>query len=173
MIKEEGVVKECIKNDHKGCQILAVDLSEEFNKENDQKKYYCVKCLIEKIGTKKIILYEEAKNKGKFVNEELKKNTVQKHQQTKESFQKLSEVIKLIQGEYQTKFEDLKKQLDAQINNEQKKLQSVQESAITDDIKLLSSCYQEDGKIASPSPNIDYKEITEFLIEIKKIIYQF
>ncbi|CAD8195348.1 unnamed protein product [Paramecium octaurelia] len=173
MIKEEGVVKECIKNDHKGCQILAVDLSEELNKENDQKKYYCVKCLIEKIGVKKIVLYDEAKNKAKSVNEELKKNTVQKHQQTKDSFQKLSDVIKLIQGEYQNKFEDLKKQLEAQINNEQKKLQQVVESATTDDIKLLSSCYQDDGKIASPSPNIDYKEITEFLVEIKKIIYQF
>ncbi|CAK58992.1 unnamed protein product (macronuclear) [Paramecium tetraurelia] len=164
MIQKEEGVKECIRNDHKGLQIVAIDLSEEFNIENDQKKYYyCVKCLIEKIGTKKIVLYDEAKNKAKSMNEELKKSAFQTRQQTKESFQKLSEVIKLIQGEYQTKFEDLKKQLDSQINNEQKKLQSVQESAITDDIKLLSSCYQEDDKIASHSPNIDYKEITEFL----------
>ncbi|CAD8189060.1 unnamed protein product [Paramecium pentaurelia] len=173
MLKEEVIKKECIKNDHKGFQIVAVDLSDELIKESDQKKYYCVKCLLEKIGNKKIILFEEAIKKSEIVNQELKKCTADKQKETRESIQKLSDVIKSIEGSFKKQFDDLKKQLEIQIDNEQKKLDKIPEPTTpNDDIKLLSSCYQEDGKLASPPPNIDYKEITESLIQIRKLLKQ-
>ncbi|CAD8099171.1 unnamed protein product [Paramecium primaurelia] len=173
MLKEEAIKKECIKNDHKGFQIVAVDLSDELIKESDQKKYYCVKCLLEKIGNKKIILYEEAIKKVEILNQGLKKSTADKQKETRESIQKLSDVIKSIEGSFKKQFDDLKKQLEIQIDNEQKKLDKIPEPTTpNDDIKLLSSCYQEDGKLASPSPNIDYKEIVESLIQIRKLLKQ-
>ncbi|CAK58991.1 unnamed protein product (macronuclear) [Paramecium tetraurelia] len=168
MIQEEGIEKECIKNDHKGCQIVAVELSEELNKENHQKKYYCVKCLIDKIGVKKIVPYDdEAKNKAK--SEELKKNAVQ----LLERNQKLILAVKSIEQIGLTQFEELKKQLEIQINNQQKKLISIIEITTTNsDLELVSAFYQEDGGLARHSPIIDYTKITDSIIQIQTLLSQ-
>ncbi|CAD8189345.1 unnamed protein product [Paramecium pentaurelia] len=173
MLKEEAIKKECIKNDHKGFQIVAVDLSDELIKKSDQEKYYCVKCLIEKIGNKKIILFEEALKMIEIFNQELKKQQADKQKETRESIQKLQDLIKLIEGSLKKQFDDLQKQLEIQIDQEQNTLDQISEPKISNDqSKSLSTCYKEDDRLASPSSNKDYKEINESLIQIRKLLQQ-
>ncbi|CAD8195324.1 unnamed protein product [Paramecium octaurelia] len=172
MIQDEVVEMKCIKNDHKGCQIVAVDLSEELNQQNHHKKYYCVKCLIEKIGIQKIVQYDdETQNKAK--SEELRKNAVQQYQQMLEKNQKLILAVKSIEQIGLTQFEDLKKQLEIQINNQQEKLKQIIEVTTTNqDLELVSGFYQEDGGLARHSPIIDYTKITDSIIQLQTLLSQ-
>ncbi|CAD8114079.1 unnamed protein product [Paramecium sonneborni] len=167
MLKVE--VKECQKNDHKGFQIVAVDLSEQFNKENDQKRFYCVKCLIEKIGSKKIILYEEAIKKGEDVDKELKINTEQQKKQQLENIQKMREKIKIVGENLQQPLGAMDKQIEQYITNLQNQLEAIPEpSTIQNNIKLLSDCQKEDGQFSSPQPKLDNKELVALINQINK-----
>ncbi|CAD8189036.1 unnamed protein product [Paramecium pentaurelia] len=163
MLKQEAIKKECIQNDHKGFQIVAVDLSDELNKENVQNQYYCVKCLLEKIGNKQIILYEEAIKKVEIANQQ------QKYSEKMERVKKVSAAIKSIEESVLSQFEELKKYLDTLINNQQKKLEyNLQLTMTNEDSQLQQNFYQEDNF----SLIVDYTEITGSLIQIRKLLKQ-
>ncbi|CAK58977.1 unnamed protein product (macronuclear) [Paramecium tetraurelia] len=174
MIQKEGVVKECIKNEHKGYQILAVDLSEELNKENDQKKYYCVKCLIEKIGIKKIVLYEEAIKNNEILNEQLQKTNNQQTQEKLDYFTKLQTQFKLVEERFQKSIQSVFNYIESKLKATQQKIEKVPEPTILDDsIKLLQNCYEEDGKFVIPSPDLDLKktyDFSQYMLKFRQLI---
>ncbi|CAD8118061.1 unnamed protein product [Paramecium sonneborni] len=172
MLKEE-VIKECYENEHKGFKIVAVDLSQKFNKENDQKRFYCVKCLIEKIGSKKIILFEEALKKAEDAKKELKKNSDLQIQQKLENIQKIKASITTMEENFQNTLIAFQKYLEQQITIVQKQMEEIPEPTNLDDnIKLLSSCYKDDNQFSSPQPNQDTKEMVRLLNSIKSFIEQ-
>ncbi|CAD8195350.1 unnamed protein product [Paramecium octaurelia] len=174
MIQKEGAVKECIKNDHKGFQILAVDLSEELNKENDQKKYYCVKCLIEKIGVKKIVLYEEAIKNNEILNEQLQKNNNQQNQEKLDYFTKLQSQFKLVEERFQKSIQSVFNYIESKLKATQQKIEKIPEPTLLDDsIKVLQNCYEEDGEFVIPSPDLDQKktfDFSQYMMKFRQLI---
>ncbi|CAD8189064.1 unnamed protein product [Paramecium pentaurelia] len=169
MLKEEAIKKECLKNDHNGFQIVAVNLSDELNKDDDQNKYYCVKCLIEIIGNKKIIVYEEAIKKVEILNQELKKISDKQNEQKLDYFIKLQNSIQKVEQRFQKSFEILLKYINSKVTATQQQIEKISEpTPLDDDIKLLSSCYEENDQLVIPPPNSNQKKTYNFLKYIKK-----
>ncbi|CAD8099173.1 unnamed protein product [Paramecium primaurelia] len=169
MLKEEAIKKECQKNDHNGFQIVAVNLSDELNKDDDQNKYYCVKCLIEIIGNKKIIVYEEAIKKVEILNQELKKISDKQNEQKLDYFIKLQNSIQKVEQRFQKSFEILLKYINSKVTATQQQIEKISEpTPLDDDIKLLSSCYEENDQLVIPPPNSNQKKTYNFLKYIKK-----
>ncbi|CAD8105632.1 unnamed protein product [Paramecium sonneborni] len=160
---------------HENLEILAVDLSQQSN-EQDVNKYLCVKCLIEKIGIKEIVLYDktidmikEIKSKQKKQNQDMIQEKVQNIKQLQQSILEFDKIMKGTISKLQNSF-------DQQIMEGQKEIQQrdsqIDSINLDQGIQILSSIYRENDEYEIPTQKYETENISQFLDSIKQQLLQ-